>query len=97
MEGNWVAECTLCPWQQRYVEQDDALKAATTHSIKVHTDEHSVLASGKWITHVQQRAVDAVGTERRALPEVVQTEPIVTQPEPVVEPQAQPDVKPEGN
>ena len=63
MEGNWVAECTLCKWTERHVEQDDALKAATSHSIKQHPDEHAALSSGKWITHVQNRAADALGYE----------------------------------
>jgi len=61
MEGNWVAECRLCDWRERRVDQDDALKAATFHSIKSHTDEHAAMKTGEWITHVQNRADDAIG------------------------------------
>jgi len=63
MVGNWVAECTLCKFMERHVEQDDALKSATLHSVKSHPDEHASLTSGRWITHVQNRAADALGYE----------------------------------
>ncbi len=72
MQGNWVAECTLCKWTERHLEQDDALKAATRHSVKEHPEEHATLSSGKWITHVQNRAADAIGYEIPKPPEVLQ-------------------------
>lgn len=75
MEGNWVAECTLCKWTERHVEQDDALKAATRHSIKEHPEEHAALRTGEWITHVQNRAADAFGYEVPKPPEVIPPSP----------------------
>lgn len=75
MEGNWVAECTLCKWAERHVEQDDALKAATLHAMKEHTEQQAALASGKWITHVQNRAADALGYEVPKPPQAVQPSP----------------------
>ena len=96
MLGNWVAECTLCKFAERHVEQDDALKAATLHAMKEHTEEQAVLASGKWITHVQNRAADALGFEVPKPPEVVQPFPQpITDVAPVLPP-ANPGTKSEG-
>lgn len=96
MVANWVAECTLCKWADRYVEQDDALKAATLHAMKEHTEEQAALASGKWITHVQNRAADALGYEVPKPPQDVQPSPQpITVVAPVLPP-ANPETKPEG-
>lgn len=78
MQGNWVAECTLCKFMERHVEQDDALKAATMHSVKSHPEQHASLSSGRWITHVQNRAADALGYEVPKPTEDLQPSPILT-------------------
>ncbi len=96
MVGNWVSECTLCKWAERHVEQDDALKAATMHSIKSHPEEHASLTSGKWITHVQNRAADALGHEVPKPPEAVQPSQSLTSDDPLVLPAATSEPNPEG-
>lgn len=96
MVGNWVAECTLCKFMERHVEQDDALKVATMHSVKSHPDEHASLTSGRWITHVQNRAADALGYEVPKPAEVLQPSPVLTAEAPAAEPQSETQTKPEG-
>jgi hypothetical protein len=96
MEANWVAECRLCEWRERHVVQDDALKAATSHSIKSHTDEHAALKTGEWITHVQNRADDAIGVPQfkpGPSPEIL---PPLTLHDPVEEASAAKTSEPEG-
>ena len=96
MEGNWVAECTLCKWTDRYVEQDDALKAATKHAYREHPDEQAGLQSGKWITHVQQRATDAIGDAPPKPADVVQPSPDLKIVETLDDARAISEPKPEG-
>ena len=96
MEGNWVAECTLCNFSERHVEQDDALKSATRHAMKEHTEEQASLGINKWITHVQNRATDALGAPVPKPPDVVQPSPELTIVPTIDEARALAAPKPEG-
>lgn len=96
MDGNWVAECTLCKWMERHDEQDDALKAASIHAMKEHTEQQATLAYGKWITHVQNRAADTFGFQVPAPPEVLPPSPEFQSANSVEDARASLEQKPAG-
>lgn len=96
MEGNWVAECTLCSWAGRHVVQDEALRTATLHAMKEHTEEQASLGNGKWITHVQQRATDAIGSAPPKPPELIQPSPELKVVDTLDDARALSEPKPEG-
>jgi hypothetical protein len=64
--------------------------------MKEHTEEQAALASGKWITHVQNRAADALGYEVPTPPQVVEPFPQPITDVAQVLPPATAETKPEG-
>jgi hypothetical protein len=55
MSDKWFAECLLCKWEASFVQQDDAVTAASDHVANLHHEIPVVDRARDKIGHVQLR------------------------------------------